>query len=106
MVYLLLYVVFFSFVKIRVIGCVNGIFLYAHQFPTSQLLQLQILKQQIRLKSKNLWTILQDALLLLYFKKSKLVEKNHFISPRERKKQNDLKAWKYEKLIQISFPKF
>ncbi len=40
------------------------------------------------------------------FKKSKLAEKNHFISPSERKKQNDLKAWKYEKLIQISFPKF
>jgi hypothetical protein len=35
-----------------------------------------------------------------------LAEKNHFISPSERKKQNDLKAWKYEKLIQISFPKF
>jgi hypothetical protein len=40
MVYLLLYVVFFSFVRIRVIGSVDGIFLYAHQFPTSQLLQL------------------------------------------------------------------
>ncbi len=34
MVYLLLYVVFFSFVKIGVVGCVDGIFLYAYQLPT------------------------------------------------------------------------
>jgi hypothetical protein len=40
------------------------------------------------------------------FKKSELAKKNHFISPSERKKQNDLKVWKYEKLIQIPFPKF
>jgi len=40
MVYLFLYVVFFSFVKISLIGYVNGIFIYADQFPTSQLLQL------------------------------------------------------------------
>jgi hypothetical protein len=40
------------------------------------------------------------------FKKSELTKKNNFISPNERKKQNDLKVWKYEKLMKIIFPKF
>ncbi len=62
--------------------------------------------QEIHLKSKNLCTILQDALLLLLFQGIRIGQENHFISPSEKKKQNDLKVWKYKKLIQISFPKF
>jgi hypothetical protein len=44
-------------------------------------------------------------LLCYSFKKLKLAKKNHFNFPSETK-INKFKVWKYENLMQISFPKF